>query len=481
MLLMGSETPTTTNPGNAHSRSTPSAQTTMLSIGLRLADALALLTGALIANVLRFGTAYVDVHYYGVALLGVLGISAVFPAFNVYRRLDSKLHVQLFWVGMAWITTFACLLAVGYLIKITEQYSRGWSLIWFAAVAMCFAINRAFVRRILAHLHVRGINVSRCLLIGMTPAGARVTQATRQSPWLGLNLAGYLSTPHDQPHHHHDLGDMPHMGALEDLDDVLQQGHWDQIWIALPLSAQSTIDHLLRATQRSAAIVRFIPDMFGYNLINNRVESFAGTPVLTLRSGALNNHDWILKALEDRIIAFCILCGIAPLMLALAIGVKLSSPGPVLYRQRRVGLNGKEFEMLKFRSMPVDVEKDGIKWGNAGSKAVGRFGQFIRRTSLDELPQFLNVLKGDMSIVGPRPERPMFVHKFKHEIPGYMQKHLVKAGITGWAQINGWRGDTDLVQRIQCDLYYVNHWSVWLDIKIIFLTLIKGFVHKNAK
>ena len=184
--------------------------------------------------------------------------------------------------------------------------------------------------------------------------------------------------------------------------------------------------------------------------------------------------------LEFVFLALLILVSLSPLMLLLALGVKLSSPGPVFYRQERVGLNNRPFMMLKFRSMPVDAEAGAIRWGGSARKPATRFGRFLRRTSLDELPQFLNVLKGDMSIVGPRPERPMFVEQFKDEIPDYMRKHLVKAGITGWAQVNGWRGDTDLPTRIEHDLYYIENWSLWLDLKIIALTLFRGFVHPNA-
>jgi len=194
----------------------------------------------------------------------------------------------------------------------------------------------------------------------------------------------------------------------------------------------------------------------------------------------LEGKNRFLKSLEDKVLSTLILLCISPVMLILAIGVKLSSPGPIFYRQERVSWNGRSFEMLKFRSMAVDTEKEGINWGGAKNKSVTKFGAFIRSTSLDELPQFINVLKGDMSIVGPRPERTIFVEQFKKEIPGYMQKHMVKAGITGWAQINGWRGDTDLQKRIEHDLYYIENWSIWFDMKIIFLTFWKGFVHKNA-
>jgi len=191
------------------------------------------------------------------------------------------------------------------------------------------------------------------------------------------------------------------------------------------------------------------------------------------------NH-WVKEA-EDKFIAFSLLLLISPIIFFVAMGVKLSSPGPIFYRQERVGWNGRRFMMLKFRSMPVETENASVTWGNASAKNPTPFGAFLRRYSLDELPQFLNVLKGDMSIVGPRPERPMFVDEFKKTIPGYMKKHVVKAGITGWAQINGLRGDTDLNQRIEHDLYYIENWSLWLDLKIILLTPFRGMLNGNAK
>jgi len=187
-----------------------------------------------------------------------------------------------------------------------------------------------------------------------------------------------------------------------------------------------------------------------------------------------------LKRTEDIVLSIIILTLISPIMLIVAIGVKVTSPGPIFYRQTRVTLNNKNFGMLKFRSMPTDTEKNGVQWGASKSKTNTKFSQFIRASSLDELPQFLNVLKGDMSIVGPRPERDIFIDKFAQEIPNYMDKHEVKAGITGWAQINGWRGDTSLEKRIEFDLYYINNWTLWFDIKIIFLTIFKGFINKNA-
>lgn len=189
----------------------------------------------------------------------------------------------------------------------------------------------------------------------------------------------------------------------------------------------------------------------------------------------------LIKWLEDKLVAFLILIFISPFLLILSILVKCSSRGPIFYKQKRVSLNGKVFNILKFRSMPVDIEsRSGAVWAKKGEARATKIGAFLRKTSLDELPQFINVLRGDMSIVGPRPERPELVKKFKDQIPRYMERHMVKAGITGLAQINGWRGNTDLKKRIEYDLFYIEHWSFALDIKIIFITIFKGFVNKNA-
>jgi len=225
--------------------------------------------------------------------------------------------------------------------------------------------------------------------------------------------------------------------------------------------------------------IRFVPDVSGFKLINHSISEIGGVPVINVSATPMEGIARVIKAVEDRVFASLILLMIAPLMLLIGIAIKLSSRGPVFYRQQRVGWNGGHFDILKFRSMPVDSEKDGVVWGKAKEKPVYPFGRFLRATSLDELPQFINVILGQMSIVGPRPERPEFVEQFKHEIPGYMQKHMVKAGITGWAQIHGWRGDTDLKKRIEHDLYYIENWSIWLDLKIIFLTVFKGFIHSN--
>jgi putative colanic acid biosynthesis UDP-glucose lipid carrier transferase len=238
---------------------------------------------------------------------------------------------------------------------------------------------------------------------------------------------------------------------------------------------------MVNELQHTAVDIRLVPDIFGFRLINHSVSNVAGMSVINLSVTPMEGINLWIKTLEDKLIAAVVLVLVAPLLLLIAIAIKVSSRGPVFYRQARLSWNLREFTMYKFRTMPVDVEEgSGPVWAKEGEQRATPVGRFLRRTSLDELPQFWNVIKGDMSVVGPRPERPVFVEKLKREVPSYMQKHMVKAGITGWAQVNGWRGDTDLSRRIEHDLYYIDNWSLWLDLKIIFMTVFTGFVHKNA-
>jgi putative colanic acid biosysnthesis UDP-glucose lipid carrier transferase len=274
---------------------------------------------------------------------------------------------------------------------------------------------------------------------------------------------------------------VPVAGEVDQLFRDLDDGSLDQIWIALPLRAEARIRELLERLRRYSVQVRFVPDIFNFTLLHHSMTEIAGLPVINLTESPLEGANLLLKKLEDFFLSLFILLITSPLMLLIAIGVKLSSPGPVFYRQERVTWNGERFHILKFRTMLNGAEAGGPVWSNRNEARATRFGAFLRRTSLDELPQFLNALRGEMSVVGPRPERPEFVERFKQEIPGYMQKHLVKAGITGWAQVNDFRGDTSLHERIQCDLYYIENWSLWFDLRIIALTVLHIFRSRNAR
>ncbi|HXO99233.1 MAG TPA: undecaprenyl-phosphate glucose phosphotransferase [Luteibacter sp.] len=450
----------------------------LLDLELRASDPLCAVAAAYVAYFARFDTLQMNSVYAVALVLLLLMTLAASVAFRVYEQpLGERPLSQYFCIAASWAVAFTGLIALGYVLKVGELYSRAWvAMTFFIGLALMASIRLIAVMA-LRYLHRHDIGMKRCLLIGATDAGIHMIEQVDANRRLGMKITAYVKTSHD----HGVPRGVPLAGSLQNLDAILDRGEFDQVLVALPVSANRAINYVLDRMDQRVLTVKFVPDMLGRQLINHKMEDFAGVPLVTLRESPLLGHAWILKGFEDRLIAGAILLMISPLMLALAIGVKLSSPGPVLYRQLRVGLDGKEFEMLKFRSMPVDMEKNkSVQWGNAQAKTTTRFGRFIRQTSLDELPQFINVLRGDMSIVGPRPERPMFVEKFKGEIAGYMHKHLVKAGITGWAQINGWRGDTDLVKRIEYDLYYINHWSLAFDLRIIFLTIFKGFVHSEA-
>ena len=268
---------------------------------------------------------------------------------------------------------------------------------------------------------------------------------------------------------------------MSEVNGYLEEHQIDQVWIAMPLREADKIERVMNDLRNCTADIRLVPDVFGFRLLNHSISAIAGMPVINLSVTPMEGINLWLKAIEDKLISAFVLLILSPVFLCIALAIKLNSKGPIFYRQTRLSWNSKEFTMYKFRTMPVDAEAaTGPVRATADESRATGVGSFLRRTSLDELPQFWNVLIGEMSIVGPRPERPVFVNELKDEIPSYMQKHMVKGGITGWAQINGWRGDTDLHQRIQHDLYYIENWSVWLDLKIMFLTVFKGLVNKNA-
>jgi len=305
------------------------------------------------------------------------------------------------------------------------------------------------------------------------------TRQLRRSSWAGLQVVGYVDDHCEGTVTDGDLS-LPYLGKLDELADIVMKEAIDEVWIAFPPEALAErAQHELRHLPVS---IRLVIDCFTFKQSKFlSLNTVAGIPTLDVSVSPLHGVNRYIKEIEDRFLAFFLLVLISPLLMAIAIGVKLSSPGPVFYRQVRVGWNNRKFTMLKFRSMPMDAEaKTGAVWAKPGENRATPFGAFLRKTSLDELPQLINVLMGDMSLVGPRPERPDFVEVFKEQVPNYMKKHMVKAGITGWAQVNGWRGDTDLNQRIEHDLYYIQHWSLWFDLEIAFRTVLTGFINKNA-
>jgi putative colanic acid biosysnthesis UDP-glucose lipid carrier transferase len=363
--------------------------------------------------------------------------------------------------------------------KTGVAFSRVGSIYWFALTLVTHLVLRSGIRLFLRQLRRRGYNLRHVVIVGAGRLGTNVAQRLREAPWAGFAIRGYYDD--DENLHGQTLAGAPVLGAIDRMFDDLDTQGVDQVWIALPLRSEERIREVMTGLLQHSLQIRFVPDIYNFNLLHHSVSEIEGLPVINLTDSPLHGPGLIAKNVEDFVLALVLVLLAAPALLAIALGVKLSSPGPVLYRQDRVTWNGNRFSMLKFRSMPVDSEAEGGPvWSRPGEARATPFGSFLRRYSLDELPQLFNVLKGEMSIVGPRPERPEFVQRFKRDIPGYMQKHLVKAGITGWAQVNDLRGDTSLTQRIQYDLYYIENWSIWFDLRIIGLTLLHIARSKNA-
>ena len=442
-----------------------------------LVDFAILLGAGLLAYYLKFSHLALPTHYLASIYLAVLYAAILFPYYNLYRGWRGFTRIQeLRANAWAWLTVFFCLILTAAVFGVSNQYSRQWFGTWLllgltAQLSFRFAM-RSFLRR----MRARGFNLRSVVILGSNGVGRHTYRQLKNDPELGFKLLGYYSIQDEKQDKN-----IPTAGDIDAGIDFIRQHRVDQVWIAMPFRRATEIERTIKALDQCMSDIRLVPDIFGYRLLNHSMNSVGGLPVINISVTPMDGVNRWVKSFQDKLLALLILLLASPVMLLIAAGVKLSSPGPVFYRQERVGWNGYHFTMLKFRSMPVDAEaRTGAVWARAGEQRATRFGAFLRRTSLDELPQFINVLRGDMSIVGPRPERPVFVEQFKDEIPGYMQKHRVKAGITGWAQVHGWRGNTDLKKRIEYDLEYIENWSLWLDLKIIFLTLFRGFFNKNA-
>jgi len=419
---------------------------------------------------------------YTLAILGMcLVCAALFPFLGLYApQRGVSLFEEFRRLFNAWLLMATTWFAFLFLSKSGAEFSRAWSVYWIIVGFLVHLAARGGIRLALRALRRRGYNVRRLAIVGAGELGREIVRRLRRLPWSGLDIRGFYD---DDPRLAHATCEgVAVRGDIERLLVDLDGGSIDQVWIALPLRAEDRIRELLAALRRHSVQVRFVPDILNFALLRHSMTDIAGLPVINLTESPLEGKNRLLKSLEDFVVSLVVLVITAPLSLLIAIGVKLSSPGPVLYRQERVTWNGDHFPILKFRTMPVDAEAaSGPAWSRHAERRATPFGAFLRRTSLDELPQFVNALRGEMSVVGPRPERPEFVEQFRDQIPGYMQKHLVKAGITGWAQVNDLRGDSDVRERILFDLYYIENWSLWFDLRIIALTLLHVFRSRNAR
>ena len=355
-------------------------------------------------------------------------------------------------------------------------YSRGFLGMFAILDLLLIGLGRGVIRSALSRIRLSGHNLQRILVIGAGALGKEVTRKLLEHRELGLHVVGFLDD--DPGKARRRIVGVPVLGTLKNLESVIADQKIDQIYIALPLEAHKKMMRIFQSVGRECVEVRLVPDILQYATLKATLEDLDGTPVINLSQVPLQGWSSLVKRGMDFGVAATASLLLAPFLPIVAVAIWLEDKGSVFYRQERMGLDGRSFMMLKFRSMRVNAESStGPVWATKGDPRRTRVGTFLRDWSLDELPQLWNVLKGEMSIIGPRPERPAFVQEFKHRIPQYMLRHRVKAGITGWAQVHGWRGNTSIRKRIQYDLYYIENWSLRLDFKIIWMTFRHGLRH----
>ncbi|WP_122571030.1 undecaprenyl-phosphate glucose phosphotransferase [Pseudomonas viridiflava] len=383
-----------------------------------------------------------------------------------------------------WALTFISLLSVDYLLLNRDNLPDDGQMTWFALVLAILCGYRLLIRLLLHSLRRHGFNTRRVAIVGTGQVGERLAQSISSAPWMGLNLLGFYDSNPQQMNLSATGTRVPVLGDLEQLVEDARQGRIDKVYITLAFSAEPHLRELITGLSDTTASVYLIPDVFMFELLHARSESINGLASISIFDSPMDGAWSVVKRAEDILLSSLILVLIAIPLLLIALAIKLTSKGPVLFRQRRYGLDGRPIMVWKFRSMNVQENGDVVRQATRNDKRITPLGAFLRRTSLDELPQFFNVLRGDMSIVGPRPHAVAHNEQYRRQVSGYMLRHKVKPGITGWAQINGWRGETDTLdkmrKRVEFDLEYIEHWSIWLDLKIILLTLFKGFFNKNA-
>lgn len=372
-----------------------------------------------------------------------------------------------------WITVVGILLFLAFVTKTSDLYSRKVLLTWFAVTPFMLHGAQEFARQLLNRFVSSSVTVRTKVIVGLNEKGCELAREIAEDPCCGM-VKGFF----DDRSHRRRVGLDPHelLGGVEDVARYVKRNSIDVVYITLPMSKDARLVRMLDELRDTTASVYFVPSTLPFEMIQARVDRIGDVPVIAVCETPFYGINGVLKRAADLVITGLILIAIWPVMLAIAIGVKLASPGPVLFKQRRYGLDGKEILVYKFRTMSVCEDGDHIEQAKRNDRRITRFGTFLRKTSLDELPQFINVLAGTMSIVGPRPHAVAHNEQYRRLIDGYMVRHKVRPGITGWAQINGFRGETETVhkmkQRIEYDLDYLKHWSLSLDLWIIFKTVL---------
>jgi Undecaprenyl-phosphate glucose phosphotransferase len=452
-------------------------------------DAIIVAASYMLAWYLKFASPFSDIDpnvgvlsmstYFQMLYVIVPGYLILYYCFNLYTPKRATVHkYEILNIFQANVVGMILLMAGWYMIA-QIHFSRSMMAIFFVINIILTTLGRSLIRTLLQYFRKKGYNLKYILLVGYSRAGEEYINRINSNPQWGYVVRGILddSVPAGTVYK-----GVKVLGTIENLLYILPQNKLDEIAITLSLKDYDRLEHIVDLCEKSGVHTKFIPDYNSLFPSRPYTEDLMGLPVINIRYVPLTNTlNWYMKRLVDIVVALVGVIVSSPVMIVAAIGIACTSRGPIIFRQERIGLHNKPFKMYKFRTMYVQKpSQEKQAWTTKDDPRVTKIGKLLRRTSIDELPQLFNILKGDMSVVGPRPERPQFVEKFKEEIPRYMVKHQVRPGLTGWAQINGYRGDTSIKKRIEYDIFYIENWTMSFDIKIMILTLFKGLINKNA-
>jgi len=421
-----------------------------------------------------------DIEIYLVALIPVLIVfMSSIRLCGLYQPQRGKLLSKYFF-NVIKVTSISVLLLAAITFFYREgSFSRFVAIYFFCLVTTLMVVSHLLVHLVLKKIRTLGFNVRYVLIVGTGVLAQSVVEKINLHSEYGFNIIGLLTSQPEELNN--EFGGVRVLGTFSEISAVIHKYRVDQLFLALPLDAYDEMEGILDCLGEETVDIKVVPDLLKFMNLQSGVEDLDGLPIVNLSESPLHGWNIVVKRISDIIFSSIFIIVSSPFLILIAIIIKFESAGSIIYTQKRVGLDGNIFEMFKFRSMQVGAEDEtGPIWASKEDNRRTRLGTFLRKTSIDELPQLFNVFMGDMSLVGPRPERQVFVEKFKKSIPKYMLRLKMKAGLTGWAQVNGWRGNTSLDKRIEFDLYYIKHWSLLLDLKIIFMTLWKGFINPHA-
>ncbi|SET48316.1 putative colanic acid biosysnthesis UDP-glucose lipid carrier transferase [Nitrosomonas marina] len=420
-------------------------------------------------------------HYLVLIILIFFVSSYVYEHTSLYKNWrQGNLFAYIRNTFIGWSIIIAILLFLGHITHFSEHFSRQVIVSWMIVTPLTLIVSHLIVKLIISIQRNRGKQRS-SVIIGVNAISQKLLNYITTQPLLFIENRGYFDD-RQQPRISGNFG--PYLGRTKDIISYLEKNSIDMIFISLPMTSQPRIQQIIEQFSDTTISIYFLPDMYVFDLLQAQVDYIGDMPIVSLGESPYSGIDGVIKIASDYLFATLILILLSPLMLCIAIAVKLTSPGPVIFKQRRYGYNGKEIIVYKFRTMNVTENGNSIVQAKRNDHRVTKIGAFLRRTSLDELPQFVNVLQGRMSVVGPRPHAVAHNEMYRKLIRGYMMRHKTKPGITGWAQVNGWRGETEVLdkmkKRVEHDLYYLNNWSIWLDIWIIIRTVWVVLNRKNA-